>query len=123
MPGANGSHYKLSARRWRDIVREDPELYRLHRRGRLLIPGIVLLSVGTVFLATSTALAFDGVRTRTAIGGLFRWGIPGAMAVAGAAMTGVGAASRRQLIEAKRRMYVAPYASREGGGVAAGGRF
>ena len=120
---SNGTAYRLSARQWRDLVREDPELWRLHVRGRQFIPGIVLTSVGGVWLAISTAFTMDGAPAETATGKLFQWGFPVVIAVTGVALTIAGGTARRQLHEARRRMYVAPHASRQGGGLAVVGRF
>ncbi len=120
---ANGTQYKLTARQWRDIVREDPELWRLHVRGRLMVPGIVLTSVGGVWMSISIAFAIDVGQEPSAVAKLFQWGFPAALLVSGAAMTIAGVRARRQLHEARRRMYVAPHANRTGGGLALVGRF
>jgi len=120
---ANGTQYRLTARQWNDLVREDPELWRLHTRGRLLVPGIVLGSVGGVWLTLSTALRIDGWRSDTATGALFQWGLPAAIAFTGVAMTIVGVSARRRLFEARRRMYVSPYANGRTAGVTLAGRF
>jgi hypothetical protein len=120
---SNGTAYRLSARQWRDVVREDPELWRLHVRGRQFVPGIVLMSVGGVWLAASTAFAMDVAQSDSAVARLFQWGLPVTIAVTGVALTIVGGTARRQLHEARRRMYVAPHASRQGGGLAVVGRF
>jgi hypothetical protein len=120
---SNGTAYRLSARQWRDVVREDPELWRLHVRGRQFVPGIVLMSVGGVWLAASTAFAMDVAQSESAVARLFQWGLPVTIAVTGVALTIVGGTARRQLHEARRRMYVAPHASRQGGGLAVVGRF
>jgi hypothetical protein len=119
----NGTQYKLTAREWRDLVREDPELWRLHVRGRLMVPGIILTSVGGVWLSVSTAFAIDGYHDDSAITRLFQWGFPAAMLATGAAMTIVGVAARRRLHDARRRIYVGSYANRQGGGISLTGRF
>jgi hypothetical protein len=119
----NGTRYKLSARQWNQIVREDPELWQLHVRGRLLVPGIIMSSLGGTWLVISSALAIDGLRSETATEGLFQWGFPAAIVLTGATMTIVGVAARRRLHEARRRMFVGPYADGRGGGVSLVGRF
>lgn len=123
MQKSNGTQYRLSARQWRDLVREDPELNRLHVRGRTFIPGIVLTSIGGVWFAVSSAFAIDGATAESATGKLLQWGFPVAIAVTGIALTIAGGTARRQLHEARRRMYVSPHASRQGGGLALVGRF
>lgn len=120
---ANGTQYRLTARQWNDLVREDPELWQLHVRGRLLVPGIILTSIGGTWLAVSTAFAIDGYHDRSALVGLFQWGFPAVMLVSGAAMTIVGVAAKRRLHDARRRIYVGSYANRQGGGISLTGRF
>lgn len=119
--------YRLTARRWKQIVREDPELWHLHKRGRLLVPGIVFLGVSTLWLSTATAVYVDFQRgydySPTATEALFQWVFPSAMFVAGAMMTYVGVKARRDLRKAQQRLYVSPYASRGAAGLTVGGRF
>lgn len=120
---SNGTAYRLSARQWRDLVREDPELWRLHTRGRLFVPGIVFTSVGGVWLAVSSAFAIDGWKSQSATEALFQWGFPVAIAFTGVTMTIVGVTARRRLHDIRRRMYVSPMASGRGAGLTLAGRF
>jgi hypothetical protein len=118
--------YRLTARRWREMVREDPHLWHLHKRGRLVIPGAIFLSVSGVWLSISTAVYLDtrsdGYR-QSATENLFQWVLPSAMFAAGAIMTYVGAKARRDLRLQQQKLYVAPYASAGQGGLSLSGRF
>jgi hypothetical protein len=118
--------YKLTARRWRQMVREDPQLWHLHKRGRLVIPGAIFLSVSGVWLSISTAVALDSRGSdwdSSHVERLFQWGLPAAMLVSGAVMTFVGAKARRDLREIQQRLYVAPYMAKGSGGVTFSARF
>lgn len=119
-----GSHqYRLSAREWKQLLREDPVLNHLHRRGRLMVPGIVLTAVGGTWLAISTAVAIDGEVSHSAVGALGQWIFPSAMFLSGAIMTWAGARARRELHEHRLRLYMAPHASLRSAGFTVGGRF
>jgi hypothetical protein len=118
--------YRLTARRWKQIVREDPHLWHLHKRGRLVIPGSIFLAVSGVWLSISTAVYIDDREwdyKPSATENLFQWVFPAALFVSGAIMTYVGAKARRDLRREQQRLYVAPYASRGAGGVTFSARF
>jgi hypothetical protein len=115
--------FQLAPKTWNEIVRDDPDLLHLHRKGRLLGGGIALTAVGGSWLMLSTALAMDGHYSRTAVGGLFQWVMPAGLFAGGAIMTVVAVRARRRLREEQRRLFAAPYASAGQTGVMVSGRF
>jgi len=46
-------------REWQRLVREDPELWALHRRGSSDDPGIILTSIGGLWFSVSAAIQAD----------------------------------------------------------------
>jgi hypothetical protein len=115
--------YKLQARSWNEIVRDDPDLSLLDRRGRMLGGGITMTAIGGGWLMISTAVALDGHYARSAVGGLFQWILPSMILSGGAIMTITALSARRRLRAAQRKIHVAPYATGGTAGVTLAGRF
>ena len=92
-----------------------------------MVPGIVFVSVSTMWLSISTAAYIDYQRGQdydpSATQALFQWVFPSAILAAGAMMTYVGVKARRDLRKVQQRLYVSPYASRGAAGFTVGGRF
>jgi hypothetical protein len=115
--------YRYDRRDWDDIIRNDPDLLSLHRRGKLLVPGIIFSGLGTAWLALTVAAEIDGYGPRSATGTVMTWGVAAAMLGGGIPMLLVGSRSRIELRERQRQILVAPVASRSEFGLAMVGRF
>lgn len=131
-------HYRLTEQTWGETVATNPELALLNERSKLFAPGIVATTVGSVWLTIAAASMFDRERRRAreradpfsddedhhpAIRMTFAFVFPAAITAVGIGLTSVGLRARRQLHLECRRYFLAPQASRSGGGVVLGGRF
>ena len=59
----------------------------------------------------------------TATEAVWMFVVPGAILAGSAVMTALSVRARKELLDARRRFYVGPTASRRGGGLVIGGRF
>lgn len=135
--------YRLTERSWDDVVRDNPALLADRRRTELFAPGLAGVGLGALWLAISTSVTVDQVLERkrreaqdnpypsfdddesvvSARAVTFRFIIPTAILVSGAAMAIVGGRARRRLDAAQRAYYLGPQLSQGGGGLTLGGRF
>lgn len=121
--GPDGSFVHTQARTWKQVIHEDPEVYAVYKRSKLLIPGIIFTGGAIAWGSMAIASSLDYGAPTNHTGRLVAYGAPIAGLAIGVPLLTVGIKNRMRLGQMRMEMTAAPVVTREGAMLGVAGRF